>query len=168
MAAAQILRLTHSVDDRVKVVDDKITGVRDDMKDMKDKMNIVLNGTPDVLAPQNLTILMRKTFLRRQGCESSHRRREMFVIDPFTPGEEVSDLLSGNQLRESLRRWVAPPDPSTNHNIACDIHHGGTAEWFFRGSIFTGWKCNGSLLWIYGKRMFLHLFPRSTLDSLYP
>ena len=61
--------------------------------------------------------------------------------------------LTGNQLKESLRRWVTPPDPSTNHNIACDIHHGGTAEWFFLGSIFAEWKSNGSLLWIYGKRM---------------
>ena len=109
-------------------------------------------------------LLMRKTFLRRERCESSHRRREMFVINPFT-SREVSDLLSGNQLRESLRRWVTPPDPSTNHNIACDIHHGGTAEWFFRGSMFMEWKRNGFLLWIYGKRMFLQLFLRSTLDN---
>ncbi|KAH9175546.1 hypothetical protein EDB89DRAFT_1903675 [Lactarius sanguifluus] len=37
------------------------------------------------------------------------------------------DDVKWNQLRESLRRWVTPPDPSTNHNIACDIHHGGMA-----------------------------------------
>lgn len=73
MAAAQILRLTHSVGDKVNVVDDKVTGVRDEMKDMKDKMDIVLNGTLEELTPQNHMILMRKTFLRREGCESSHR-----------------------------------------------------------------------------------------------
>jgi hypothetical protein len=68
MAAAQILRLTHSVDDKVKAIDDKVTGVRDGMKDVNDKMDLVLNGTPDVLTPQNLMILTRKTFLRREGC----------------------------------------------------------------------------------------------------
>ncbi|KAH8992312.1 hypothetical protein EDB86DRAFT_2759314, partial [Lactarius hatsudake] len=50
-----------------------------------------------------------------------------------------------------LREWVFPPDPSTNHNIACDLHHGGTAQWFFQGSMFGEWKSTGSLLWIYGK-----------------
>ncbi|KAH8993115.1 hypothetical protein EDB92DRAFT_434648 [Lactarius akahatsu] len=61
------------------------------------------------------------------------------------------DDLKWNQLRESLRRWVTPPDPSTNHNLACDIRHGGTAEWFFQGNIFGEWNSVGSLLWIYGK-----------------
>ncbi|KAI9436463.1 hypothetical protein H4582DRAFT_1880234, partial [Lactarius indigo] len=56
-----------------------------------------------------------------------------------------------NESRKSLREWVVPPDPSTNHNIACDLHHGGTAQWFFRGSMFGEWKSDGSLLWIYGK-----------------
>jgi hypothetical protein len=59
----------------------------------------------------------------------------------------------GNQVRECLRRWATPPDPSTNHNIACGIQHGGTAQWFFRGGIFRDWKSTGSLLWIYGKRV---------------
>ncbi|KAI9453270.1 hypothetical protein BJY52DRAFT_1083587, partial [Lactarius psammicola] len=126
MAAAQILRLTHSVDDRVRVVGDKVTGVINKMEDVDDKMDIVLNGKPDALATQD-PILIVETLARRKGCESR------------------------NQLRESLRRWVTPPDPSTNHNIACDIHHGGTAEWFIRCGVFGEWKSTGSLLWIYGK-----------------
>ena len=79
----------------------------------------------------------------------------------------VSNLLEGNQLRESLRRWVTPPDPSTNHNIATDIHHGGSAEWFSEGSIFAEWKSTGSLLWIYGKRMLFPLFPDRPLTAVY-
>ena|SRR6266702_4330178 len=90
----------------------------------------------------------------------------MCVINSFATGSGVSNLLTGNQLRESLRRWVTPPDPSTNHNIACDIHHGGTAEWFFRYSIFGEWKSTGSLLWIYGKRMLFPLFPDRLLTGL--
>ncbi|KAN0127972.1 hypothetical protein V8E53_014226 [Lactarius tabidus] len=55
------------------------------------------------------------------------------------------------QVRESLRKWVTPPDPSTNHTIACGVQHDGTAQWFFRGGIFSKWKFTGALLWIYGK-----------------
>jgi len=61
---------------------------------------------------------------------------------------------SQSESRESLREWVFPPDPSTNLNmIACDLHQGGTARWFFQGSMFGEWKSTGSLLWIYGKHM---------------
>ena len=61
-------------------------------------------------------------------------------------------MRAGNESRKSLREWVIPPDPSTNHNIACDLHHGGTAQWFLERSMFGEWKLTGSLLWVYGKR----------------
>ncbi|KAH9036060.1 hypothetical protein EDB84DRAFT_1675873 [Lactarius hengduanensis] len=64
----------------------------------------------------------------------------------------VNDQLqSGNQLRDSLRKWQSPPDPSTNHNIAGDRQHEGTAEWFPESNQFESWKVTGSLLWIHGK-----------------
>ena len=62
-------------------------------------------------------------------------------------------ILSGNQLRENIHKWLSPPDSSTNHNIACGTHHKKTASWFFQGSIFQEWKSTGSLLWIHGKRL---------------
>ncbi|KAH9165534.1 hypothetical protein EDB89DRAFT_1911320 [Lactarius sanguifluus] len=56
MASAQILRLTHSVDDKVKV-DDKVTrvgnqmkNVDDKIKDMDNEMDVVLNDAMDVKA----------------------------------------------------------------------------------------------------------------------
>jgi len=61
-------------------------------------------------------------------------------------------ILAGNQLREGIHKWLSPPDPSTNHNIARDTHHKRAATWFFEGSIFKEWKATGSLLWIQGKR----------------
>jgi hypothetical protein len=69
-----------------------------------------------------------------------------------------STILTGNQLRQDLRRWLSPPDPSTNHNIACSAHHEGTAAWFFQGIIFREWKTTDSLLWIHGKRTFVESF----------
>ena len=63
-----------------------------------------------------------------------------------------SNNISGTQLRDNLLRWLSPPDPSTNHNIASKAHHNGTAEWFFRNNLFSRWKSTGSFLWIHGKR----------------
>ena len=59
-------------------------------------------------------------------------------------------------MRTKLRTWLSPPNPSVNHNTACDIHHKGTTTWFIQCSKFQEWKKNGSLLWIRGNRMFLH------------
>ena len=66
---------------------------------------------------------------------------------------QVLFISSGSQLRESIYRWLSPPDPSTNHNIACSTHHKKPASWFFKGSIFQDWKSTGSLLWLHGKRL---------------
>jgi hypothetical protein len=61
-------------------------------------------------------------------------------------------VLLGNQLRDEMHKWLSPPDPSTNHTIACDTHHKKTATWFFQGRIYKEWKSKGSLLWVHGKR----------------
>ena len=74
-----------------------------------------------------------------------------------------STILTGNQLRQDLRRWLSPPDPSTNHNIACSVHHEGTAAWFFQGRIFREWKTTESLLWVHGKRMFSTVSPNGII-----
>jgi hypothetical protein len=66
---------------------------------------------------------------------------------------------SVKDLRRDLRKWLSPPDPSTNHNIARKVHHEGTAIWFFDGGIFQEWKSSPSLLWIHGKRTSLS-YPR--------
>ncbi|KAI0268979.1 ankyrin repeat-containing domain protein [Russula aff. rugulosa BPL654] len=56
-------------------------------------------------------------------------------------------------MRQDLHNWLSPPDSSTNHNIACNAHHDGTATWFFKGSMFEEWRSTPSLLWIHGKLM---------------
>ena len=75
-------------------------------------------------------------------------------------------ILSGNQLRERIHKWLSPPDPSTNHNIACGTHYKKTATWFFEGGIFQGWKSAGPLLWIHGKRLSCPLFNLTPSDSI--
>lgn len=63
-----------------------------------------------------------------------------------------TDTPAGNQLQEKFRTWLSPPNPSVNHNTACEIQHSGTASWFIKGSTFQEWKQKGSLLWIRGNR----------------
>jgi hypothetical protein len=91
MATAQVLKATHSVDDRVREVADNVDQVKR-------------------LSYNNLV---------RSGCGASC-------------------VLSGNQLWDSLHKWLSPPDPSTNHNIACGTHQKITANWFFQGGCSPG------------------------------
>ncbi len=86
-------------------------------------------------------------------------------------GHAGSIILTENQLRQDLRRWLSPPDPSTNHNIACNAHHEGTATWFFEGKGYNEWKSTGSesdsLLWIHGKRAPLPFRHRRHLITIF-
>ena len=105
MATAQVLKATHSVDNRVREVGENVDQVK------------------------------RSSFANLVGSDCG-----------------VSHVLAGNQLWDSLHKWLSPPDPSTNHNIACSTRQKRMANWFFQGSIFAGWKSTDSLLWIHGKR----------------
>ena len=68
--------------------------------------------------------------------------------------DDSQQYIVGDQLQEAFRRWLSPPDPSKNHNIARKAHHEGSAEWFILGKTFSEWKGTaGSLLWIRGKRV---------------
>jgi hypothetical protein len=84
-------------------------------------------------------------------------RSEKSTVRYLVPARrsEGSDNDTGNQLRDSLLRWLLPSDPSINHNVASKAHHDGTAQWFFQGKIFNQWKSTGSFLWIHGKRVSL-------------
>jgi hypothetical protein len=76
-------------------------------------------------------------------------------------GHAGSIILTGDQLQQNLRRWLSPQDPSTNHNIACNAHHKGTANWFFEGRTYKEWKStsSASLLWVHGKRVPCPILP---------
>ena len=74
-------------------------------------------------------------------------------------------MVTGKRMRQDLHGWLSPLDPSTNHEIACNAHHEGTATWFFHGGIFEGWKSTPSLLWIHGKRTPLSPLSLSTSQA---
>jgi len=70
-----------------------------------------------------------------------------------------------DQLREKNRRWLDPPDPWTNYNLAREAHYSGTAAWFIQGDTFGQWKSTGSLLWLNGTRARLSFLSFSTADG---
>jgi len=77
--------------------------------------------------------------------------------------EAETETAPGDQLREKTRKWLSPPDPSTNHNTACEARHDGTATWFLEGITYNEWKATGSLLWTHGNRTAFHGFPPTSL-----
>ena len=101
-----------------------------------------------------------KLIIQRTAYNVDDMKRSSSVLSCHS---RVTNTATGRQLRESLRKWQSPSDPSTNHNIACNRQHGGTTEWFCKGNIFEKWKATGSLLWIHGKRMFLLLLMVSVI-----
>ncbi|KAF8477724.1 hypothetical protein DFH94DRAFT_90550 [Russula ochroleuca] len=126
MASAELLKMTHSVDDRVKGVDGKVQDVHGDVQDLGNKVQDIDDRVQTI------------------GSNVDNKL----------------DQVNRNQLRDSLLRWLSPPDPSANHNIACKAHHDGTAQWFFQGNIYSQWKSTDSLLWIHGKRALLPALPK--------
>ncbi|KAI0286240.1 hypothetical protein BC826DRAFT_1178858 [Russula brevipes] len=72
------------------------------------------------------------------------------VNDNVTSMKHAMNGAQRNQLREKLMAWLAPPDPSINHNTACGTQHEGTASWFLESDTFDEWKQNDSVLWIRG------------------
>ncbi len=100
-----------------------------------------------------------------QAADGVHRIERSLSPGCIHAGHASSIIVIGTQLRQELRRWLSSPDPSTNHNVACNIHHDGTANWFFQGDSYKEWRTTGSdsLLWIHGKRVPLFYFLPDTV-----
>ena len=156
MATAQVLKVAHTVDNRVRgVADDvlgvdnrvagvdaRVVGVDERIRAIDDKVAAVIDGAHHIFNP------ISKVFdsMRLDGTDARlvtqqtatavdqvKRSSSLNHIDTRYAGSSVP---TGDQLRRDLRSWISPPDPSTNHNIACRAHHKGTATWFFQGSIY--------------------------------
>ena len=138
-AIAENLRATHAVDERVGrvtervlAVDDRVAGVDERVASVDERVAGVDDRVDQVIRSSSFDII--------------------------SATYSALHIISENQLRENIHRWLSPPDPSTNHNIACDTHHKKPATWFFEGNIYLEWKSKGSLLWVYGKRTLCPIF----------
>ena len=162
MAAAENLKATHAVDERVKgvadtvaTIDKRVAGVDGHVADVGDRVA----GVDERVAGVGDQV-------QRTANDVDEVKRSS-SLDLISANYGTLRTLSENQLRENIQKWLSPPDPSTNHNIACGTHHKKTANWFFQGSIFQEWKSTGSLLWIHGKRLSHPLFYSALSDSIF-
>jgi len=161
------------VDDRVAGVDDRVACVNDRVEDVDgvkavdNKLVVVNDGAQYILnqlakIDQLLTRLDEKEVrgVIQQTADDADQVKRSWSPNRNHVGHAGLIILTGNQLRRDLRRWLSPPDPSTNHNIARNAHHKGTATWFLEGKTYKEWKstCSESLLWIHGKRVPLSHF----------
>ncbi|KAH9018457.1 hypothetical protein EDB84DRAFT_647789 [Lactarius hengduanensis] len=181
MALAEVLKITHIVRDDVKVVDGKVENIDGKVEDMSDKVDDVGDKVVDVgdkvvdvgskvedIGDRVQSVDEKIQVVIDDGKEARVVATEANSIIQQTansvdelrcsssPSFTVShcsrlNLLIGNHIKQLLRTWLSPADPSTNHNIAQKAQYKGTAVWFFQGSIFVKWKSTGSLLWIHGK-----------------
>ena len=168
MAAAQNLKATLTVDDRVRGVAEAVVAVNNGVAGVHDRVQLTQEEAL-MAAARNLKATHAVDERVRGVADAvvAVNNRVGGVDDRMLQmADEVKRLsfpnltsatepypFSGNQLRESIHKWLSPPDPSTNYNIACDTRHKKTATWFFQSSIFQEWKSTGSLLWIHGKRL---------------
>jgi hypothetical protein len=78
MATAQALKATHTVDDRVRVVQNKVTGVDDYVKAIDDKVALAIDGAqPSLIINKRVYIFnsdMRRG-KRDKGSHTTSRRR---------------------------------------------------------------------------------------------
>jgi hypothetical protein len=143
-----------SVDDKVVIVNDKVAGVDDRVARVDDRVARAAHIIDDGVRGVREQVLVVDDRIKQtaddigRGLDQVKRSSSNF----FTTDFRALHIISENQLRENIHKWLSPPDPSTNHNIACDTHHKKAASWFFQGSIFREWRSTGSLLWIHGKR----------------
>jgi len=154
MASAELLKMTHIVDEKVMGVDDRVKGVEGKVQDVRVDVQDVHDQLQDARGD------MQDVGNKVQGVDDKLdqvNRSYRFITCSWNRFED-SDSFTGNQLKDSLLRWLSPPEPSINHNIACKAHHDGTAQWFLQGSTFNQWKSTDPFLWIRGKRALLLAF----------
>ncbi|KAI0258297.1 hypothetical protein BC834DRAFT_944541, partial [Gloeopeniophorella convolvens] len=49
------------------------------------------------------------------------------------------------------RKWLSPPNSSTNQVTASEARYSDTSMWLVRSEAYEAWKSSGTLLWITGK-----------------
>ncbi|KAK4232828.1 putative vegetative incompatibility protein, partial [Achaetomium macrosporum] len=61
------------------------------------------------------------------------------------------DSLKSDAHLDKLKRWLSPPNPSTNRNAAKEKRHEGTGNWFITSTAFLEWKSGSRRhLWLHG------------------
>ncbi|KAH9173160.1 hypothetical protein EDB89DRAFT_2095303, partial [Lactarius sanguifluus] len=145
MANAELLRIAHNIDERVEGVDKKVQGIGTQVKDVDENVQGVKNDVRDV--DENVKMVKEQMQNAIDDGKEAATEAKMVMRQIAYDVDDAKRM----QLRANLRGWQSPSDTSTNHNIARNLQHEGTAEWFCISNIFEEWIITGSLLWVHGK-----------------
>jgi hypothetical protein len=63
----------------------------------------------------------------------------------------ATDSLKSDLWTDKIKRWLCPPDPSTNANHARTLRHEGTGAWLLENPVFQSWHSGSPRhLWLHG------------------
>ncbi|KAH9008648.1 hypothetical protein EDB84DRAFT_1571881 [Lactarius hengduanensis] len=105
MASVQFVKVTHKIDNKVTGIDDGVRGVDVKVQVVNDNVKAVGDKVQRIADDGKATATEVRSILRQTADDVDNVKR--------------------NQLRDNLRKWQSPPDPSTNHNIAGDRQREG-------------------------------------------
>ncbi|KAF4820667.1 Ankyrin repeat domain-containing protein 17 [Colletotrichum siamense] len=79
--------------------------------------------------------------------EANQREQMQMLVE----SKAIIREMKSDQQFDHIRRWLKPPDTSTNANQARNLRHMGTGQWIFKSQVFQEWN-NGSRqnLWLHG------------------
>ena len=62
--------------------------------------------------------------------------------------------------RRKIYKWLAAPDPHSNHERARQKHQPDTGKWLLDGHQYNEWKnASSSFLWLHGIRKYFKSIP---------
>lgn len=89
--------------------------------------------------------------------ETIGRHKETFSLALTVDIKAELRNFHDNEHWQKIRRWLSPPDPSSNYNTARDSYQPTTGDWFLGSKEFREWRAkSNSFLWLYGIRR--HIF----------
>ncbi|KAF8264625.1 hypothetical protein EI94DRAFT_1738001 [Lactarius quietus] len=143
------------IDDKVEDIRYQAEDIRDQVEDIGIKVEDIGDKVEDIgykvedIGDKVQCVDERVQVVINDGRQTRVETQETRLIIKQTAN--VIDEVKWNQLKQLLRAWLSPADPSINHNIARKAQLKGTAIWLFQGTVIIEWKSTGSLLWVYGK-----------------
>ena len=72
-------------------------------------------------------------------------------VDHLVALDRHSHAVALKRRKEQIFQWLAAPDPSSNHNKACQIKQRETGRWLIGSTSYIKWKeQRSSFLWLHG------------------
>ena len=67
--------------------------------------------------------------------------------------------MTTDEYREKIVNWLDAPDPSLNHNKACQARQPKTGLWLLNSNEYQNWRSEtGTFLWLHGIRKYRSLY----------